>query len=158
MRLRGAASRLLKNPAPGAVLGLGLHGSEDVVTGVPTPLAAKHAPEMTTRIGALRALQRIDGGAVKGSFSSSSGLAVRRFAAVASVGEGEEDLVPIEEERAIGGEGEGNSPVEDGLAMFASSDNLVNVTGEDVLKYITFRYNCAEISCAFYSVDSCSQF
>lgn len=71
------------------------------------------------------------------------------------VGEGEEDFVLIEEECVIGGEGEGNSLVEDGLVMFVFFDNFVNVIGEDVLKYIIFRYNCVEIFCVFYFVDFC---
>lgn len=72
-----------------------------------------------------------------------SSLGVRRFAAVASMGErdltgGEgDDLVQIVEAREVGvGE---DSQVEDGLAMFTSTSSLVDVTGTDVMKYITFR-------------------
>jgi len=132
---------LLKNvkTSSGTVLGLGLPGSDDV-GGIPTPSGAKHGAPETTKIGFLRAFVDLDGGAISrnaaGSAVPSGRFAspVRRFAAVASVGEGEEDLV---EERAIG-EGE-ERQVDDGLAMFASADSLVNVTGEDVMKYITFR-------------------
>lgn len=74
-----------------------------------------------------------------GNFSDSG---VRRFAAVASMGERDltvdegDELVESEQAREIGEE-EG-SQLDSGLAMFTSASSLVDVTGDDVFKYITF--------------------
>lgn len=132
VRLRGA-SRVLKSSV--RILGLGLPAGSEDGSGIPTPLSANRASE-ATRIGGSRPLQEFV--ELRGAFSASSGLGVRRFAAVASVGDGEEESFPIEEGRAIA-EGEDRVVGDGGLAMFASADSLVNVTGDDVLKYITFR-------------------
>ncbi|KAG0595047.1 hypothetical protein M758_UG134400 [Ceratodon purpureus] len=87
----------------------------------------KRGPGIVTRLGYVTGV---------GSFAD---LGVRRFAAVASVGErdlgvGEgEELVQVEEAGAIE-----DRQVENGLAMFTSASSLVDITGDDVMKYITF--------------------
>lgn len=120
LRSHRAASRLLKNcPALAGSLG-SFSGSSHDVAAAPVLESPK---EVLNR-----------------SNAAAAGFAVipfsmRGFAAVAS----EEDSVHhVEEERGIAAQGEETSQ-EEALALFSSADSLVNVTGEDALKYITFR-------------------
>lgn len=120
LRSHRAVSRLLKN-YPALVGSLAFSGSHDV------------APSLESS----RELLNRNNAAVAAAGFAVVPFSMRTFAAVAS----DEDIVHVEEERATTTtQGEDTSQGEDAaLALFSSADSLVNVTGEDALKYITFR-------------------
>lgn len=123
LRSHRAASRLLKNcPALLGSLGSISGSSHDVAAPV-----LESPKEVVNRNNAAAGFAVIP-------------FSMRGFAAVAS----EEDIAHhVEEERGIAAaQGEENSEEDAELALFSSADSLVNVTGEDALKYITFRSVC----------------